>query len=117
MYHQYCIFQDLLTEEIIDRGTKRGGLYHLDNMVSDKAHFFVSLSTNQISHIRMWHKRLGHPSFGYLKRLYPSLFSDYEDTKFNCGTCIRAKSHHVSFSSSLNKSTKSKYFDLVHFDV
>ena len=115
MYPQFCIFQDLLTKEIIGRGTRRGRLYHLDDMVVGKAHLSASSSTNRISRIWMWHKRLGHPSFGYLKKLYPSLFSGYEDKKFDCETCIRAKSHRVSFPSSLNKSTKP--FDLVHSDV
>jgi transposase InsO family protein len=115
MYLQFCIFQDLLTKEIIGRGTRRGRLYHLDDMVVEKAHLSTSSSTNRISRIWMWHKRLGHPSFGYLKRLYPSLFSDCEDKNFDCETCIRAKSHRVSFPSSLNKSTNP--FDLVHSDV
>jgi GAG-pre-integrase domain/Integrase core domain/gag-polypeptide of LTR copia-type len=114
MYPQFCIFQDLLTKEIIGRGTRRR-LYHLDDMVVGKAHFSTSSSTNRISRIWMWHKRLGHPSFGYMKRLYPSLFFGCENEKFDCKTCIRAKSHRVSFPSSLNKSTKP--FDLVHSDV
>ena len=31
MFPDFCIFQDILTREIIGRGTKRGGLYYLDN--------------------------------------------------------------------------------------
>jgi hypothetical protein len=51
MYPQFCIFQDLLTKEIIGRGTKRGRLYHLDDMVTGKAHFSKDSMTKKISHI------------------------------------------------------------------
>jgi GAG-pre-integrase domain/Integrase core domain len=115
MYPQFCIFQDLLTKEVIGRGTKRGRLYHLDDMVTGKAHLSTGSSLNRKSHIWMWHKRLGHPSFGYLRKLYPSLFSGYEHETFSCVACIKAKSHRVHFSNSLNKRTNP--FDLIHSDV
>jgi len=43
--------------------------------------------------IWLWHRRLGHPSFGYLKKLFPSLFHKCNISDFICETCVMAKSH------------------------
>ena len=56
-----------------------------------------------------------HPSFGYMKYLFPKLFSNLHDLDFKCETCIIAKSHHVPFSISLNKSDI--LFALIHYNV
>jgi len=37
MYQTFCIFQDILTNEIIGHGTKRGGIYYVDDMSIGKA--------------------------------------------------------------------------------
>jgi len=47
--------------------------------------------------IWLWNKRLGHPSFGYLKKLFPSLFHKCNISDFICETCVMAKSHRVVF--------------------
>ncbi|KAL6277717.1 hypothetical protein ACE6H2_021318 [Prunus campanulata] len=67
--------------------------------------------------IWLWHQRLGHPSFGYLKHLLPSLFAscNKEFKCSTCETCIFAKSHRTIFSSSDNKALMP--FTLVHSDV
>ncbi|KAG6788370.1 hypothetical protein POTOM_004435 [Populus tomentosa] len=36
MYPQFCLFQDILTKEIIGRGTKREGLYYMDDFSSGR---------------------------------------------------------------------------------
>lgn len=115
MFPRFCLFQDIRTKEIIGRGSKRGGLYHLDDMATGRTHYSTSLKANPRNRVWMWHRRLGHPSFGYLKKLYPSLFSGCENEELNCETCIRAKSHRVSFPRSSNKSTIP--FALIHSDV
>jgi len=38
--------------------------------------------------IWLWHRRLGHPSFGYLKNLFPSLFHKCNISDFICETCV-----------------------------
>lgn len=63
----------------------------------------------------MEHKRLGHPSFSYLKKLFPGLFKGCENYNFSCETCIYAKSHRASYPSSMNKT--STPFEPVHSDV
>jgi len=58
---------------------------------------------------------LGHVSFGYLKKLFPNLFVKYDISSFKCDVCELAKSHHVSFPLSLNRSSVS--FMVIHLDV
>jgi hypothetical protein len=68
-----------------------------------------------IAEIWLWHKRLGHPSFGYIRRLFPSLFANYKLSDFICETCAMAKSHRAIFPLSSNKVASP--FSLVHSDV
>ena len=63
----------------------------------------------------LWHRRLGHPSFSYLKRLFPRLFSNLHEYDFRCETCILAKSHRVPYPISLKKCETP--FTLIHSDV
>ena len=86
----FCIFQDILNR-------KRGKLYCLE-LTEDGEHKFghachTSGVENAKEKIWLWHRRLGHVSFGYLKKLQPSLFSDIEVSYFQCNTCELAKRH------------------------
>ncbi|XP_078158094.1 uncharacterized protein LOC144553769 [Carex rostrata] len=93
MYPKFCLFQDILTKEIIGRGSKQGRLYHLEDMTVGCANLAGGPSTTNKNKLMMWHKRLGHPSFGYLRKLMPSLFLNLNEVDFNCETCFKAKSH------------------------
>ena len=55
------------------------------------------------SYIWLWHRRLGHASFGFLKKLFPSLFAKVDVSSFHCDVCELAKSHRASFLEILNK--------------
>ena len=55
------------------------------------------------SEIWLWHRRLGHMSFGYLKKIFPSLFLKYDVCNFKCDVCELSKSHRITFPMSLNK--------------
>ncbi|CAL2238911.1 unnamed protein product [Prunus armeniaca] len=72
----------------------------------------LSLSQDLKTHDMIGH---GHPSFGYLKRLFPSLFRSCDESSFKCETCILAKSHRTVFPLSDSKAAKP--FNLVHYDV
>ncbi|CAL8167696.1 unnamed protein product [Prunus armeniaca] len=102
-------------------GTRRGKFYYLDwasdNAVKVGQAFRTSgtRSEGERDKIWLWHKRLGHASFGYLKKLFPSLFSNLDVSSFQCDTCELAKSHHVPFPLSSNKSLVP--FFLIHSDV
>ena len=65
--------------------------------------------------IWLWHRRLGHVSFGYLKKLFPNLFAKSNMSGFRCDICELAKSHSASFPLILNKSLFS--FMVIHSDV
>ena len=115
MYSTFCLLQDTLTKEIIGRGTKRGGLYYVDDFSPSRANHMHHTVNNKERQIWLWHHRLGHPSFGYLKHLFPDLFSNTMHSNFKCNTCILAKSHRVSYPVSMNKSAIP--FALIHSDV
>ena len=76
----------------------------------------IKHTTDKEHQIRMWHRRLGHPSFSYLKHLFLSLFSQVNERVFECETCIQAKSHHALFLLVLNKKNTTP-FSLIHSDV
>jgi hypothetical protein len=65
--------------------------------------------------IWLWHRQLGHASFGYLKLLFPELFSQFTESDFHCETCTLMKSHRISYPLRLNKSFMP--FMIVHSDV
>ena len=67
------------------------------------------------SEIWLWHRRLGHASFGYLKKFFPSLFSKSDISGFRCDICELVKSHRASFTLILNKSMFP--FMVKHFDI
>ena len=98
MYPTFCLLQDILTKEIIGHGTKKRGLYYMDDFSSSQAHHMHHAS---IKERQIW---LLHPSFSYMKYLFLDLFSKSPDSDFKCDTCIISKSHRVSYSTSLNKS-------------
>jgi GAG-pre-integrase domain/Integrase core domain len=115
MFPNFCIFQDILTREIIGSGSKREGLYYLDSSSFGMACSARSNLMESRNKVWLWHKRLGHPSFGYMRKLSPSLFLSLENEDFTCETCIKAKSHRTSYHSSNSKSINP--FDLIHTDV
>ncbi|CAL8151233.1 unnamed protein product [Prunus armeniaca] len=66
------LHQDILTRKIIGYGTRRGKLYFLDLAPSGETRISQAFKTsgdptekNQ-NFIWLWHRRLGHASFGYL---------------------------------------------------
>ena len=60
-----------------------------------------------------WHRRLGHPSLGYLEHLFPALRGS--KLVFSCESCIFVKSHKRLYYPSLSHSIKP--FMLIHSDV
>jgi hypothetical protein len=58
MFPNYCIFQDILTKEIIGRGTKRNGLYYLDEVRTGNSFLSKTNPKHLREQILLWHKRL-----------------------------------------------------------
>jgi hypothetical protein len=115
MYPTFCLIQDILTKEIIGRGTKRGGLYYVEDFSMGRAYHMQHSVGIKEKEIWLWHYRLGHPSFTYMKHLFPDLFSQVHHSVFQCETCTLAKSHRVTYPVHLNK--KDTPFSLIHSDV
>ena len=50
-----------------------------------------------------------------MKKLFPSLFANFDVSSFKCDVCELAKSHRASFRLTLNKSPVP--FMIIHSDV
>nr|BAK64102.1 gag-pol polyprotein [Eustoma grandiflorum] len=112
MYPSFCLLQDIRTQAIIGRGTENGGLYYVDAVVQ---HGSSNLATGTVTRqIWLWHRRLGHPSFSYLQKLFPTLFSRTLPP-LTCDTCLRAKQPRATYRS--NNTRVNKVFSLIHSDV
>ncbi|CAL8995150.1 unnamed protein product [Prunus brigantina] len=117
----HCVFRDILGSKTIGCGTRRGKLYYLDLASDSEASLSQAYKIGgtsvekKTSEVWLWHRRLGHASFGYLQKLFPSLFSGLESSSFTCDICELAKSHRVPFPLRSNQSLIP--FSLVHSDV
>ncbi len=72
-------------------------------------------SKGVLHEIWLSHRRLGHLSFEYLKKLKPHLFHGLNIFEFRCDVCELAKSHRVPYLPRLNKC--SQPFIIIHFDI
>ena len=99
---------------MIGYGIKQGKLYYLDLQSKDSNKLRQALMVDGFegekknSEIWLWHRRLGHASFGYLKKLFSSLFAKSD-------ICELVKSHRASFPLILNKI--SSPFMVIHSNV
>jgi hypothetical protein len=118
-YDSYCVFQDLATGKTIEVAKEHGGLYYLsDTRIGQKVLSTALQSQSKSSpaaQIWLQHKRLGHPPFPLMKRMFPSLFSNQSVESFKCDICQFSKHTRTTFPSSLTKSVEP--FDLIHSDV
>ena len=83
MQPHFCLLQDIRTGEIIGRGTERDGLYYVDEIAQKGTAMLTHGSANRKAWL--WHRRLGHPSIGYLKLLFPDFVSKHDEY---CETCF-----------------------------
>jgi len=77
--------------------------------------FFESSFVPNNDDVMLWHLRLGHPSFCYLKHLFPKLFYNKDMSMFKCEACEFAKHHRSHFP--LQPYKPSKHFSVIHSDV
>ena len=94
-----CSFQDLASGRMIGNVEKCVGLYLLqmgDNPEKqtqtkrDVLFPIFSMSNNE-SAIMLWHYRLRHPNFLYLKRIFPTLFNKANAKLLQCEVCQLSK--------------------------
>nr|XP_011465358.1 PREDICTED: uncharacterized protein LOC105351732 [Fragaria vesca subsp. vesca] len=112
--------ENLCTRVIIGKGDLRGRLFHLDYMYAEPTQapaqpLALTLNSDRLSELWLWHRRLGHPSFGVMKKSMPSLFLGIHESILHCETCALAKSHRSSYPLSFHSSTMP--FELIHSDV
>ena len=103
----FCLFQDLMTKQIIGRGHESGGLYILDPAVSKPIACFGVTTPFET------HCRLGHPSLPLLKKLCPQFSSQLS---LDCESCQFAKHHRLTYSPRVNKRASAP-FEFFHLDV
>ena len=103
----------------IGSARENGGLYFLEdgtnpcNLVQNTC--FESNSVPSDSEIILWHYRLGHPSFQYLKILLLNLFKNKILSSFKYEICALAKHHRSSYPPRPYK--LSAPFSLIHSDI
>lgn len=82
----------------------------------DSTRAYNSTSISKVEEqIWLWYKRLGHPSFGYLQKLFPKLFSALDISKLHCEVCELAKHQPVPYPLSINTSLSP--IAIIHSDV
>ena len=72
-------------------------------------------SIGENKEIWLWHCRLWHPSFSYLKLLFPSPFKNKDISQFKCENYEYVKHHRASFPVQIHK--KSCHFMLIHSHI
>ncbi|KAJ9539426.1 hypothetical protein OSB04_032159 [Centaurea solstitialis] len=102
---------DIRTGRIIGRGTERHGLYYMDEVTQNGTVMLAHGSAEREAWL--WHRRLGHPSTGYLHILFPEFFPSNSTSL--CETCVLAKSHRKTFKP--NNTRVELPFSLIHSDV
>eukprot|EP00261_Vitis_vinifera_P034034 XP_019075277.1 PREDICTED: uncharacterized protein LOC100267868 isoform X5 [Vitis vinifera] len=110
--------KDLSSGKTIGSAKEREGLYYFNEIdVLGRCSPTVCNSTSypKDSELLLSHKKMGHPSFQYLKHLFPSLCSNKTLLDFQCEVCELAKHHRASFPKSKYK--PSIPFTLIHSDL
>lgn len=87
----------------------------MDDLNISQVHNMHHPYTTKERQIQLWHPRLGHLSFPYLKHVFPDLFMNFQISDLKCDTFIVAKSHRVTYPLSTNKNDT--LFALIHSDV
>lgn len=89
-----CVFQDMETHQIHGYGTRRGRIYYLEEGHQSQAnHAGVARANKSLA--MLWHRRLGHLSFTYLRKLKPNLFFNISDNVFSCDICELSKNKRI----------------------
>ena len=90
-FDRHCVFQDLQSGRAIGNAKLVDGLYYFDDATIKTRQGQVAsngvISTSITNQIMLWHYRLGHPSFAYLKLLFPALFKNLNPINFQCEVC------------------------------
>ena len=118
-FDSQCEFQDRNLGRLIGSARMVNGLYYFDDdLSSNKTTQGYGCSISSLSareQIMLWHFRLGHPSFSYLKHLFRNLFKNLDCSSFQCESCYLSKSHRTTYLTKPYRASKPFY--LIHSDV
>ena len=96
-YSSRCKFQETASGRTIGNARESEGLYFFEDGTDSRRHVqSTCFSISSDNNVMIWHYRLGHPNFHYLKHLFPNLFKNKSPSSFQCEVCELAK-HHRSF--------------------
>lgn len=117
------IFQGTSTGEKIGNAKSINGLYFFGMKGSDNNLCCVAESSGNIHGISnsnydcvlLWHRRLGHPNFVYLKKIMPKLFLNIDPSCIKCEVCELAKQTKSAYPAKLYVSSQA--FNLIHSDI
>lgn len=121
--------KEKMIKEKIGNANHCKGLYFLEKVRSDSFERCSSVYScknnsvvpridrldSRISHILLWHKRMGHPNFLYMKNVKPDLFNGILLDCLQCETCIFGKLSRAQYPAKDYK--ESKPFNLIHSDI
>ena len=111
-----CILRDRHSGKMIDNVKESVRLFYLDSNLSKQIQQPQSSSLLSLfDAILLLHFHLGHPSFVYLKHLFPALFENKDFDSLQCEICQLAK-HKRSVFLALNY-MPSKPFSVIHSDM
>ncbi|CAN1319890.1 Retrovirus-related Pol polyprotein from transposon RE1, partial [Linum perenne] len=114
----HCLIQDLSSGEVIGSARMKEGLYYLEvaPLCDEKVQGMTCKRSSSLrSKIMLLHCRLGHPSFQYIKYLFPRLFWKISVSDLQCDSCQLAKNNHSTFIPKTYR--PSRPFYLIHSDV
>ena len=111
-----CTFQDLNSGRTIGNSKEWDGLYYLEGSNRRKRGANKALASSHCNNedVLLWHQRLGHPSFDYMKHLFPSLLNK-NSVPFSCETCQLAKQKRSTYPQLSYKPTAP--FTIIHSDI
>ena len=89
-----CTFQDSVTGRTIGHGKEKDRLYYLDTNWKTsilRSQGLDYTSSSKVDQIWLWHRHLGHPPFPFLKKVFQSLFKNFDCLDFHSEVCLLAK--------------------------
>ena len=100
---------------MINNAKEHGDLYYFEDgqsLSTFVTNSFFGFHSN-CQDIKLWNFQLGHPSFHYLRKLFPTIFVNKDPPSLNYE--FWAKHHRKSYPSKFYQ--PSKYFHLIHNDI
>jgi len=111
--HNMCEFHILESGMTIGNPKECVGLYLIQDEET-KAHSCVVEHSGAENSIMLWHYRLGHPNFMYLRKMFPALFNNNKQI-LQCEVCQLSKHTRNNCVAQHYKPTQP--FSLIHSDV